>query len=145
MNRVFRGALFPIVIVIVLAFFVAKLLSPNTSSGPTPNYTQLVKVDLPEHHVQSFTVDTSSNSINVTLNDSARTRYSVGYDPGTPSTLETVINEANKDDPGTPYNILPKSSSTWSSLLLYLLPFILFFGLWFLLMNNLQGGGSKVM
>ena len=145
MNRVFRGALFPIVIVIVLAFFVAKLLSPNTSSGPTPNYTQLVKVDLPEHHVQSFTVDTSSNSINVTLNDAARTRYAVGYDPGTPSTLETVINEANKDDPGTPYNILPKSSSTWSSLLLYLLPFILFFGLWFLLMNNLQGGGSKVM
>ena len=44
-----------------------------------------------------------------------------------------------------PYNILPKGSSTWSSLLLYLLPFVLFFGLWFLLMNNLQGGGSKVM
>jgi cell division protease FtsH len=145
MNRVFRGALFPIVIVIVLAFFVAKLLSPNTSSGPTPNYTQLVKVDLPEHHVQSFTVDTSSNSINVTLNDAAHTRYSVGYDPGVPSTLDAVISETNKDDPGTPYNILPKSSSTWSSLLLYLLPFILFFGLWFLLMNNLQGGGSKVM
>jgi cell division protease FtsH len=145
MNRVFRGALFPILIVIVLAFFVAKLLSPSTSTGPTPNYTQLVKVDLPHHSVQSFTVDTSSNSINVTRNDASHTRYSVGYDPGTPSTLETVINEANKDDPGVPYNILPKSSSTWSSLLLYLLPFILFFGLWFLLMNNLQGGGSKVM
>ena len=37
--------------------------------------------------MQSFTVDTSSNSINVTLNDAARTSYSVGYDPGTPSTL----------------------------------------------------------
>ncbi len=44
-----------------------------------------------------------------------------------------------------PFSYLGKGSSTWSSLLLYLLPFVLFFGLWFLLMNNLQGGGSKVM
>jgi cell division protease FtsH len=143
MNRVFRGALFPILIVIVLAFFVSKLISPSTSSGTPPNYKQLVSHDLPNRLVQSFTVDTSSNSINVTLKD--KQRYSVGYDPGTQSTLGNVIAEANKYEPEMPYNLLPKGSSTWSSLLLYLLPFVLFFGLWFLLMNNLQGGGSKVM
>src|SRR5579872_3571862 len=145
MNRVFRGALFPILIVIVLAFFVSKLISPSTSNGTPPNYRQLVVHDLPDRLVQSFTVDTSSNSINVTLNDTSHTKYSVGYDPGTQSTLDRVINEANRYEPSMPYNILPKGSSTWSSLLLYLLPFVLFFGLWFLLMNNLQGGGSKVM
>ncbi|MGA3360826.1 MAG: ATP-dependent zinc metalloprotease FtsH [Solirubrobacteraceae bacterium] len=141
MNRVFRGALFPILIVIVLAFFVAKLVSPPASNGVVHNYASLLQQDLPQHHVKSFTVDTSSNTINVTLVGGVR--YSVGYEPGDPSTLSAVISKANTL--GVPYNILGKSSSTWSSLLLYLLPFVLFFGLWFLLMNNLQGGGSKVM
>ncbi|HXR13806.1 MAG TPA: AAA family ATPase, partial [Solirubrobacteraceae bacterium] len=146
MNRVFRGALFPILIVIVLAFFVSKLLSPTSATGPIHNYASLTGKpygDLVQHKVASFTVDTSNNTINVTLSDANHTRYSVGYEPGDPSTLQTVTSEANSAH--VPFNILGKGSSTWSSLLLYLLPFILFFGLWFLLMNNLQGGGSKVM
>ncbi len=142
MNRVFRGALFPIVIVIVLAFFVSKLI-PSSAGGPPHDYQTLVGVDIPGKAVASFTVDTSSNAINVTLKN--KTKYTVGYDPSTQSTLDTVINEYKKYEPKAPFNILPKGSSTWSSLLLYLLPFVLFFGLWFLLMNNLQGGGSKVM
>jgi cell division protease FtsH len=147
MNRVFRGALFPILIVIVLAFFVAKLVSPPSSSGVLHNYQSFTTKDLPSGNVKSFTADTNSNSINVTLKDN--TRYSVGYDPGT-AMLTQVIAQAKAYDATHPssqvsYNVLPKSSSTWSSLLLYLLPFVLFFGLWFLLMNNLQGGGSKVM
>jgi cell division protease FtsH len=147
MNRVFRGALFPILIVIVLAFFVAKLVSPPASGGKLHNYQSFTTSDLPGGQVKSFTADTNSNSINVTLIDG--TRYSVGYDPGT-TMLTQVISEAKSYDSAHPnaqvsYNVLPKGSSTWSSLLLYLLPFVLFFGLWFLLMNNLQGGGSKVM
>jgi cell division protease FtsH len=150
MNRVFRGALFPILIVIVLAFFVAKVFSPGTASGPKPSYQSFTTQDLPLGHVQSFTVDPANNAINVTLNDQQHTRYSVGYDPGT-TMLPQLISEVNRLDKSAAflnkveYNIVPKGSSTWSSLLLYLLPFILFFGLWFLLMNNLQGGGSKVM
>jgi cell division protease FtsH len=147
MNRVFRGALFPILIVIVLAFFVAKLVSPPASGGVLHNYESFTQTDLKAGTVKSFTADTNSNSINVTLKGGVR--YSVGYDPGT-SMLTQVISEASKFNGAHPsdkvsYNVLPKSSSTWSSLLLYLLPFVLFFGLWFLLMNNLQGGGSKVM
>jgi hypothetical protein len=50
MNRVFRGALFPILIVIVLAFFVAKLVSPPASTGVVHNYASLLQQDLPQHH-----------------------------------------------------------------------------------------------
>ena len=149
MNRVFRGALFPILIVIVLAFFVSRLLSPTTSSGVTHNYQSFTQTDLPSGQVQSFTVDPSNDAINVTLNDGSHTRYSVGYDAGTTMlpTLLAQVNSYNSSHPATAvhYNVLPKGSSTWSSLLIYFLPFILFLGLWFLLMNNLQGGGSKVM
>jgi cell division protease FtsH len=35
--------------------------------------------------------------------------------------------------------------SAWWSILTYLLPFLLFFGFWIFLMNQVQGGGSKVM
>jgi cell division protease FtsH len=35
--------------------------------------------------------------------------------------------------------------STWVSILTYILPFILFLGFWLFLMNQVQGGGSKVM
>jgi cell division protease FtsH len=148
MNRVFRGALFPILIVIVLAFFVSKLLSPSTSNGQIHNYQSFVNTDLQQDLVKSFTADPANNAINVTLRDG--TRYSVGYDAGT-TMLQQVINETNSVNKNLPanqqiaFNVVPKGSSTWSSLLLYLLPFVLFFGLWFLLMNNLQGGGSKVM
>ena len=142
MNRVFRGALFPILIVIVLAFFVAKLFGPSTSTGKVHNYKSFITQDLPSGSVASFTADPANNAINVTLID--HTRYSVGYDPG--SAMFSQVQAADAKAPNEPpYNIVPKGSSTWSSLLLYLLPFILFFGLWFLLMNNLQGGGSKVM
>ena len=142
MNRVFRGALFPILIVIVLAFFVAKLFGPSTSTGKVHNYKSFITQDLPAGNVASFTADPANNAINVTLVD--HTRYSVGYDPG--SAMFSQVQAADAKAPNQPpYNIVPKGSSTWSSLLLYLLPFILFFGLWFLLMNNLQGGGSKVM
>ena len=75
MNRVFRGALFPILIVIVLAFFVSKLLSPSSSSGVIRTTTQRCHTRPARPHVTSFTVDTSSNTINVTLKN--KTRYSV--------------------------------------------------------------------
>jgi cell division protease FtsH len=129
-------------IVIVLAFFVAKLFGPSTSTGKVHNYKSFITQDLPSGSVASFTADPANNAINVTLID--HTRYSVGYDPG--SAMFSQVQAADAKAPNEPpYNIVPKGSSTWSSLLLYLLPFILFFGLWFLLMNNLQGGGSKVM
>src|SRR5579863_4206408 len=118
MNRVFRGALFPILIVIVLAFFVSKLLSPSTSNGQIHNYQSFVNTDLPDGQVKSFTADPANNAINVTLKDG--TRYSVGYDAGT-TMLQTVINEVNglnRKGQSIAFNIVPKGSSTWSSLLL---------------------------
>src|SRR5262249_39957327 len=36
-------------------------------------------------------------------------------------------------------------SSPWWSILTSLLPFVLLFGFWIFLMNQVQGGGSKVM
>ena len=44
-----------------------------------------------------------------------------------------------------PYDSKGKGSSWWSNLLISLLPFALLIGFWIFLMNQVQGGGSKVM
>ncbi len=49
-----------------------------------------------------------------------------------------LANQRNFDVQGT-------GSSGWLSLLTYILPFIIFIGFWIFLMNQVQGGGSKVM
>ncbi len=38
-----------------------------------------------------------------------------------------------------------RKSNAWLSLLTYVLPFLIFIGFWIFLMNQVQGGGSKVM
>ena len=43
------------------------------------------------------------------------------------------------------YNVESEKSSVLLSLLTYIIPFVLFFGFWIFLMNQVQGGGSKVM
>ena len=43
------------------------------------------------------------------------------------------------------YDSKGTGSSPWWSILTSLLPFVLLFGFWIFLMNQVQGGGSKVM
>ena len=84
------------------------------------------------------------NALKSTLNEPHARATRRATTPGGASTLETAAPRGNRDDPGTRQHP-PKSSSTLLSLLTYLLPFVLFFGFWIFLMNQVQGGGSKVM
>jgi cell division protease FtsH len=143
MNRVFRGALFPILLVIVLAFFVSRLIPSSASGSAPPTYQNLTQTLIPDQKVASVLVKDSGNQIDVTENNAAKTKFTVGF--AGPDQISTLFAEIQKDSPSTTYNIDPVSTSEWPSLLISILPFIIFFGLWFLLMNNLQGGGSKVM
>jgi cell division protease FtsH len=141
MNRVFKGAFFPIVIVIVLAFFVSRLIPGSGSSASPPTYQTLTTQYLPNGQVKTVTVKPSSNDIDFTLNNGKS--YSVGFVGS--NQVNAIISTINKDGLATKYNIDATSTSEWPSLLISILPFIIFFGLWFLVMNNLQGGGTKVM
>jgi cell division protease FtsH len=145
MNRVFRGALFPILLVIVLAFFVTRLL-PGSSSGTTaPTYQTLTQNYLPNGQIKTLTVKPADNEIDFTFYPKylGGKSYSVGFVGA--DQINSIINTIKTDSPSTTYNIDATSTSEWPSLLISILPFIIFFGLWFLVMNNLQGGGTKVM
>jgi cell division protease FtsH len=138
MSRFFKSAAFPILIVIVLAFFAQKLIG-SSSHGPKETFGNLL-AQLDTQQVKTLSLDQKDNSASVQLNDG--TKYSVGYpDDYAPQ----LISMAKVDVPQAGFDIQSKSSNGWLSLLTYILPFVIFIGFWIFLMNQVQGGGSKVM
>ena len=139
MSRFFKSALFPILIVVVLAFFAQKLISPSSNNGPPHTYQTLVSQDIPNRLVKSADIKTKGNVVDVTLRDG--TKYEVGFVDG--QAASELIDQLKTAQ--VPFNVEPNKSSTWLSLLTYVLPFLIFIGFWIFLMNQVQGGGSKVM
>ncbi|HUZ27895.1 MAG TPA: ATP-dependent zinc metalloprotease FtsH [Solirubrobacteraceae bacterium] len=142
MSRFFKSAAFPILIVIVLAFFVQKLIG-STSHPPKQTFSDLL-TQLDNHEVKALTLKTKDNTVDVQLlSQYGGQKYTVGYPDQYASTL---IADAQKDiGPGGAFDIQGKASNGWLSLLTYILPFVIFIGFWIFLMNQVQGGGSKVM
>ncbi|MFL5859959.1 MAG: ATP-dependent zinc metalloprotease FtsH [Solirubrobacteraceae bacterium] len=140
MSRFFKSAAFPILIVVVLAFFAQKLIG-NSSHGQHYTFGNLL-TQLDQRDVKSMSLDQKANSVSVTLNDGSK--YSVGYPD---SYAPQLINDAEKNLPtgSSGLDVQSKSSNGWLSLLTYILPFVIFIGFWIFLMNQVQGGGSKVM
>ncbi len=141
MNRFVKSAAFPILIVVVLAFFAEKLIAPTPSTGPVHSYQTLVAKDIPNGQVKSADLKTKDNTVSVTLKDG--TNYQVGYvDGDAAAQLITALEKA----PGHPqFNIEGTRTNAWLSLLTYVFPFLIFIGFWIFLMNQVQGGGSRVM
>ncbi len=138
MSRFFKSAAFPILIVVVLAFFAQKLIG-SSHSGPKQTFGNLI-YQLNHGQVQSLSLHEKDNTANVTTTSGQK--YTVGYPDGYVSQL---IGLAKADlQPGA-FDIQGKTSNGWLSLLTYILPFVIFIGFWIFLMNQVQGGGSKVM
>src|SRR5207344_1868122 len=66
--------------------------------------------------------------------------FSTGYPPNAEESLVDRLEAANVTT-----KVHGTGSSSLLSLLTYILPFVLFFGFWIFLMNQMQGGGSRVM
>jgi len=140
MRRFFRSAAFPILIVIVLAFFAQRLIS-GPSSETTPTYDQFIsQVKNNPSTIESVTFDQKSSSATVEQQDGKS--YSTGY-PTAGNAQSQLINLLGKKDIQT--KVEGTGGSSFLSILTYILPFLLFFGFWIFLMNQMQGGGSRVM
>jgi cell division protease FtsH len=138
LRRFFRSAAFPILIVVVLAFFAQRLINPG-SSHETPDYTTFVQ-RVNSGQIESVTWNTKDNSLNVKQTDG--TTYDEAY-PDSDSSQAQLLNSLQQNDVKT--EIKDKGGSSLLSLLTYILPFLLFFAFWIFLMNQMQGGGSRVM
>ncbi|HZU61298.1 MAG TPA: ATP-dependent zinc metalloprotease FtsH [Solirubrobacteraceae bacterium] len=139
MSRFFKSAAFPILIVVVLAFFAQKLIG---SSSKSPHYTYGNLVYQLEHgQVQSLQLNDKDNTANVTTTSGSK--YTVGVPNNNAEGNLVQLATANLEPQN--FDVQGTGSSGWLSLLTYILPFIIFIGFWIFLMNQVQGGGSKVM
>ena len=145
MNRFFRSALFPLVIIAALVWLALQTLgghSSATSSKLTLSQVQQ-KIDTcdtaPPCAFQQIVFNPNKNQLNYTLDDGKK--GSVHY----PSDQSAADLQAAMNKHGVPFDSKGVGSSPWWSILTSLLPFVLLFGFWIFLMNQVQGGGSKVM
>jgi cell division protease FtsH len=77
MSRFFKSAAFPILIVIVLAFFASKLIS-NSDRVPAKSFNGFLE-QIDRGQIQTVTLRTKDNSAEVTLRGADKARYEVGY------------------------------------------------------------------
>jgi cell division protease FtsH len=140
-RRFFKSAAFPILLVVILAFIAQKLI--NSPDGPKPpSYSALVRPEtglIARGKVEEVAINVKDSTLDVKRVNGES--FSTGYPP---NTEQSLLNLLDKSDT-TNTVVHGTGSSGLLSLLTYVLPFILFFGFWIFLMNQMQGGGSRVM
>jgi cell division protease FtsH len=140
LRRFFKSAAFPILLVVILAFIAQKVISGG-GGGEAPAYNELVAPKtglIARGEIKEVDVNTKDNTLDVERTNGEN--FSTGYPP---NTEQSLLNELEQAEVKT--DVHGSGSSGLLSLLTLVLPFVLFFGFWIFLMNQMQGGGSRVM
>ncbi|HEY1316718.1 MAG TPA: ATP-dependent zinc metalloprotease FtsH [Gaiella sp.] len=138
MNRFFRSALFPLVVIVLLVYLASQTLMPRRDNGKDLTYSQLID-ETKKGNVSEVTFSPNRQSIEAVLDSG--TKVKVNYpSPESQVQYEKVLQANN-----VTYDSKGIGTSAWWALLTGFLPFLLLIGFWIFLMNQMQGGGSKVM
>ena len=140
MNRFFRSAFFPLLLVIVaLAWLASETLRGDDSKQAKLTYSQVRQdvIDKPKS-IESVVFDPKKQKIDVKYRDDMKA--SVHYP--TPQSQDR-FEEPSPSRTSSSTRRAPAHRRSGSCLDAAL--FILLFGFWIFLMNQVQGGGSKVM
>ena len=138
MNRFFRSALFPLIIIVLLVFLASRTLLPGRAEERKATYSDAIGA-VKSGNVQEALFTPTRQQINLTLvgGDKIKVNYPT---PQSATQFQNLLerNNINFDSKGT-------GSSAWWALLINELPFVILIAFWIFLMNQVQGGGSKVM
>jgi cell division protease FtsH len=144
-NRFFRSALFPLVIIAALVWLALQTLGGHGQKTQKLYLSDVITQakTCGAECIQRVTFDPNKRSIKVQFNSNTyggRAAY-VHY----PSDQSQNSFQNLLEQKGIQFDSKGTGSSPWWSILTSLLPFVLLFGFWIFLMNQVQGGGSKVM
>src|SRR5919106_6750285 len=133
MKRFFKSAWFPLLIVVVLAFFAHQLISPGQQEEERTYNELLAQVEDDPQSIDAVTIQTKDHTVDV--QETNGDEYATGFPENTEESLVNTLrrNEIETQVEGT-------GGSSILSLLTYVLPFLLFFAFWVFLMNQMQGG-----
>ncbi len=140
MNRFFRSAFFPLLVIVALAWLASETLRGDNGKERDVTYSTVRdQVESNPSQIESVVFDPKKHGITVKYRDDTTANVNYPTDQSQEA-FEQLLAEQHVayDSKGT------GSSAIWV-LLSTLLPFVLLFGFWIFLMNQVQGGGSKVM
>jgi cell division protease FtsH len=137
-NRFFRSALFPLIVIVLLVYLASQTLIPDGDAQQKLKYSEL-KEHIADGNVQEAVFNPNRNQLSGTL--VGGDKFKVNY----PSDLSALEVEELLEADNVTFDSKGKGGSWWGSLLISVLPFVLLIGFWIFLMNQVQGGGSKVM
>jgi cell division protease FtsH len=137
-NRFFRSALFPLFVIVVLVYLASQTLLPHSKSAKKVTYSDFITA-VGNHNVKSAEFNPGKRSISFVENDGTKASVHYPADQAVPQ-LTTLMktNNVNFDSKGT-------GGFSWIGILVSMLPFVILIAFWIFLMNQVQGGGSKVM
>jgi cell division protease FtsH len=145
-NRFFRSALFPLVIIAALVW-----LALQTLGGHSQKSTKITLSQVQAKIVACQPAEPATCSIQELVFNPNKQELSGKLTNGDKVTVHYPSDQSAADlqtlmaSHGVQFDSKGTGSSPWWSILTSLLPFVLLFGFWIFLMNQVQGGGSKVM
>jgi len=138
-NRFFRSALFPLVIIAALVWLALQTLGTHGQPTQKTTYSQLIqKAKTDPAAFSSVTFVPTKQEIDATV---ANQKVAVNYPTDQSATeFQNLLTTEH-----IAFDSKGIGSSPWWGILTGLLPIVLLIGFWIFLMNQVQGGGSKVM
>jgi cell division protease FtsH len=141
-NRLFRSAFVPLIVIVVLVWLASQTLIPKKSNAD-PNiktYSQLIAAV--QTGTQQFTdVVFNPSKRAITATELGGRKVTVHY----PSDQSQVAFQQLLQKKNVTFDSKGTGGFSWTALIGSFLPFLLLIGFWIFLMNQVQGGGSKVM
>jgi cell division protease FtsH len=142
MNRIFRNTIFYLLIFLVIIGVVSFF---NGGSQPTDNLSYDTFIEnLEKGEVTNLTMQPERGVLEVRgqLEGYADDKFFITYIPNSDSEIARIQELAGN----VTRDVLPaKETSGWVTFFTSIIPFIIIFILFFFLMNQAQGGGSRVM
>jgi cell division protease FtsH len=141
LNRFFRSALFPLIVIVLLVYLASQTLMGGDKNEKKLTYSEVQGLvrDNPSD-IDKVLFTPNKRQITVDLKNDAPTAKA-NY----PSDQSQLAFERLLKQKGVKYDSKGTGGFSLTSLLISVLPFLLLIGFWIFLMNQVQGGGSKVM
>jgi cell division protease FtsH len=136
-NRFFRSALFPLFVIVLLVYLASQMIPHGKSSEKLTTSQFVTKVENDE--VATATFNPSKRAISFKLEDGKKGTIHYPSDQNAPA-LTNLLQQHHVE-----YDSKGTGNWSWIGFFTSLLPFVLLFAFWIFLMNQVQGGGSKVM
>ena len=136
MTKILRSAVFWVVIALLVLVVASQTLRGGTDRQDL-RYDEFVE-RVHGGQVADATLKEKSSKIQGELADG--TLYETAFLAESGDRLTQLLDEAR-----VPYEVDRQEESFWLSLLVSILPFLLIIGLFLLVINSMQGGGSRVM